>query len=63
MKKTLKYIVMAICIYAFFYLITAFVIWDFDLSDMQPADRCGMAILSTLVIGAIIYFKEIISNI
>ena len=59
MKKTLKYIGMAICVYAFFYLVTSFIIWDFDLSVMQPGDRCGMAFISTLVVGAIIYFNEI----
>lgn len=62
MKKTLKYIVMAICVYAFFYLIAAFISWDFDLSFMQTVDRFGLVVLSTLVIGAIIYFNELSQN-
>ena len=61
MKKTLKYIVMAVCVYAFFYLMTSFIIWDFDLSVMQPGDRSAMVFISTIVIGAIIYFKELLT--
>lgn len=59
MKKTLKYIGLSIFVYALFYLMTSFIIWDFDLSVMQPGDRCAMAFISTLTIGAIIYFNEI----
>ncbi len=62
-KKILKYIGIAICVYAFFYLATSFIIWDFDSSVMQPSDRAAMVFYSTLVIGAIIYITEIVSNI
>lgn len=59
MKKILKNIGIVISVYVFFYLITSFILWDFDLSVMQPGDRCAMAFVSTLVIGAILYFNEI----
>ena len=59
MKKTLKYIVMAICVYTLVYLMTSFIIWDFDLSVMQTNDRCAVVFISTLTIGAIIYFNEL----
>lgn len=62
MKKTLKYIGIAISVYVFFYLTTSFIIWDFDLSVMQPGDRCAMVFISTIVIGAIIYFNELSQN-
>lgn len=61
MKKTLKNIGIAISVYAFFYLITSFILWDFDLSVMRPDERFAIVFASTAAIGMIIYFKELLT--
>lgn len=60
MKKILKYIGIAICVYAFFYLVTSFIIWDFDLSVIQPDERFAIVFASTVSIALIIYFKAML---